>query len=274
MTSNLTDRQSPTVLITNDDGINSEGLRLLALAAVAAGMRPVVAAPMTDTSGASAAITSSEVDGKLVYETRELEGLEDYPVYAVAALPAYISLVAARGAFDGPPDFVLSGINNGPNTGHAILHSGTVGATLTAAAHGISALAVSLGVGPDRNFATAADLARQVLPGLVAAPTGTVLNLNVPDVAPGEVRGLREAPLANFGAVQTNILESGKGYVVTGFSEVDVSAEPDSDAALLAGGWATLTALRPVCSAGDINLRDLVGDVLAEKAGSSSRMGT
>ncbi len=268
--SDVTQRQSPSVLITNDDGIGSEGLRLLALAALEAGMRPVVAAPMTDTSGASASITSAESDGRLVYETRELAGLDGYPVYAVGALPAYIALVAARGAFGGPPDFVLSGINNGPNTGHAILHSGTVGATLTAAAHQISALAVSLGVGPDRNFATAAALARQVLPALVKAPTGTVLNLNVPDVAPDAVRGLREAPLASFGAVQTNILESGKGYVVTGFSEVDVSAEPDSDAALLADGWATLTALRPVCQAGNVDLGELVGDLLTGPVGSGA----
>ncbi len=257
----MTDRQT-TVLITNDDGIESEGLRLLALAALEAGMRPVVAAPMTDTSGASASITSTETDGRVLFEPRELAGLEDCQVYAVAALPAYISLVAVRGGFGDPPDFVLSGINNGPNTGHAILHSGTVGAALTAAGQGVTSLAVSLGVGGEQNFPTAAALAREVLPSLASAPAGTVLNLNVPDVEPGAVRGVREAPLASFGAVQTNILESGKGYVVTGMSEIDVSTEPDSDAALLAAGWATLTALRPVCQAGDVNLRDLVGTLL------------
>ncbi len=266
MTSNMTERQDngPTVLITNDDGIASEGLRLLAIAARQAGMRPVVAAPMTDTSGASASITSTETDGRLLFETRELPGLEDCPTYAVAALPAYISLVGVRGAFGGPFDYVLSGINNGPNTGHAILHSGTVGAALTAAGQGVTSLAVSLGVGPDRNFATAAALAERVLPCLMSAPKGTILNLNVPDLAPDDVRGVREASLASFGAVQTNILESGKGYVVTGFSEVDTSSEPDSDAALLAAGWATLTALRPVCQAGDVDLRSLVGDFLTD----------
>ena len=269
----MTDRQSPSVLITNDDGIDSEGLRLLALAALEAGMRPLVAAPMTDTSGASASITSTETDGRVLFEPRELLGLEDCSVYAVAALPAYISLVAVRGAFGTPPDYVLSGINNGPNTGHAILHSGTVGAALTAAGQGVTSLAVSLGVGGDRNFATAAALASKVLPSLASAPPGTVLNLNVPDLAPDEVRGLREAPLASFGAVQTNILESGKGYVVTGMSEIDVSSEPESDAALLTAGWATLTALRPVCQAGDVRLRELVGDVLDDQAMHGSRMG-
>ena len=125
--------------------------------------------------------------------------------------------------------------------------------------------ASSAAVAKLRSPPTPSDTASDVTPcpaAVSAAPTGTVLNLNVPDVEPGAVRGVREAPLASFGAVQTNILESGKGYVVTGMSEIDVSSEPDSDAALLAAGWATLTALRPVCQAGNVELSNLVGDLL------------
>lgn len=246
------------VLITNDDGIDSPGLHRLARLALDAGMSVVVAAPLSDSSGASASITASEAGGRFIVEERSMPDLPGAQVFGVGALPAFIALTAIRGAFGDPPDLVLSGINTGPNTGHAILHSGTVGAALTAAAHQTSALAVSLGVGPTWRWDSAAAIAQRVLPALFGAPRGTVLNLNVPNVAAEEIRGLRQAPLATFGAVQTNIEEVGKGYFQISVAEVDVSSEPDSDAALLAAGWATLTALRPVCEAVEIDLEALV----------------
>ncbi len=241
-------------LITNDDGIESEGLRRLALVAAEAGFAVVVAAPRNEASGASASIISSEENGRVVVERRTLKGLEDHEAYAVAALPAFIALTAVNGAFGDPPDLVLSGINNGPNTGHAILHSGTVGAALTAAAHHTRAMAVSLGIGENRNWDGAVQAAAALLPALLASTPGTVLNLNVPDAAPEDVRGLRRAPLASFGAVQTNIIDQGQDYVQIGVEEIDPFSEPDSDAALLADGWATVTVLRPVCQDNDVDL--------------------
>lgn len=242
-------------LVTNDDGIDSPGLHALARAAARAGLHVVVAAPATESSGASASIIATEGDsGRLPVQRRTLPGLDGVEAFAVGALPAFIALTAVRGAFGDPPDLVLSGINNGPNTGHAILHSGTVGAVLTAAAHHTSALAVSLGVGTERHWETAAGIAEQVLSGVMSAPRGTAVNLNVPSVEPGAVRGLRQAPLASFGAVQTNVLDAGSDYVQIGVSEIDPGQEPGTDAALLAEGWATLTSLRPVCQGSDIAL--------------------
>ena len=57
------------------------------------------------------------------------------------------------------------------------------------------------------------------------------------------LQGLRAAPLASFGAVQADVAESGEGFVTITYSQVDVSAEPDSDAGLQAANWATVTAL-------------------------------
>jgi len=134
-------------LVTNDDGIRSEGVRVLAQVALEAGFEVVVAAPMQECSGASASITAVEEDGHFIVEPRSLPGLEDAcTVLAVGGLPAFIALTAMRGAFGPPPDIVLSGINNGPNTGYAVLHSGTVGAALTASTFGARALAVSVNV--------------------------------------------------------------------------------------------------------------------------------
>src|SRR5207245_30253 len=95
-------------LVTNDDGIDSEGLRVLALAAVEAGLEVVVAAPMMECSGASASLSAVEEDGRVVVEPRRLPGLAGAgAVLAVAGLPAFVALTAMGGAFGPPPDIVL-----------------------------------------------------------------------------------------------------------------------------------------------------------------------
>ena len=76
--------------------------------------------------------------------SRELPGLPGVEAWAVEGHPAYIVYAAGRGWFDPPPDVVLAGINMGANVGRAVLHSGTIGAVLTAARHGWRGLAVSL----------------------------------------------------------------------------------------------------------------------------------
>src|SRR5688500_18979300 len=214
-------------LVTNDDGIDSEGLRVLAEVALDAGFEVVVAAPMEEASGASASITAVEEDGHFVVEPRTLPGLEDAcTVLAVGGLQAFFALTGMRGAFGPAPDIVLSGINSGPNTGYAVLHSGTVGAALTASTFGARAMAVSLnnrtrtvsgaGVRPSAmkpHWDTAVEVARRVLPSLLDSAAGTVLNVNAPNIPLAEVKGLEHARLARFGAVQTNVAERGEGYV-------------------------------------------------------------
>jgi 5'-nucleotidase len=258
-------RREPCVhcLVTNDDGIASPGIAALARVALEADLEVVVAAPLRDTSGASASITAVEDHGHFVVERCPLPGLEGCDTYGVGGLPAFIALTGCRGAFGPIPDVVLSGINHGPNTGFAVLHSGTVGAALTASTHGARAMAVSLHSGAHirvphhagtPHWDTAAEVARRVLPWLLEAPPRTVLNLNVPNVPLDEVRGVHTARLATFGAVQFNIVDKGEGYAKLALSEMDAELEPGTDAALVADGWATLTALRAVCQADDVEL--------------------
>src|SRR6201985_2908185 len=123
-------------LITNDDGIDSPGVRILAQVAVAAGLEVTVAAPNGERSGTSAMMSALEAGGRLLVEERKLDGLEDVPTLAVRATPAMIAFVAVHGGFGGRPDLVLSGINRGPNLGRAILHSGPLRGGPGAAAGG------------------------------------------------------------------------------------------------------------------------------------------
>lgn len=234
-------------LVTNDDGVDSEGLHRLALMARSAGLEVVVAAPAQEASGSSASLAAVQRGGRVMVERRELPALGSIPAYAVSAAPAYITLVGVNGAFGEPPDIVLSGINQGPNTGRAILHSGTVGAALTALSHGRPALAVSMDIGSEWFWDTAISVAAPMFDQMIGDPYPAVCNVNVPNVRAGEVQGLRRAPLATFGAVQTTVTETGKGFLRTSMTAVDPSCEPDSDAGLLARGFATFTFLSSVC---------------------------
>jgi 5'-nucleotidase len=282
------------VLITNDDGIDAPGLRALGRAAAAAGLDVVVAAPLREASGMSAAMTATtESDGRVMLETRELTGLDGVPAYGVAGSPGFIALIASRGAFGPAPDLVLSGINRGANAGHAILHSGTVGAALTAAANGARAMAVSLDVltaaaataasggaaiaaidlvdDESRHWDTAAGFARDLLASLLDAPDGTVFNLNVPDAPRSGVRGLRRAGMARFGQVQMTIAEVGQGYVRTALEEGAGRLDDGTDLACLAEGYASVTPLHGITEADvPIDLPPATGADAEEETGADA----
>lgn len=247
----------PCALVVNDDGIAAEGLRRLAIAAVNAGLDVIVAAPMREFSGSSASITAIAEGGHVLVEPRRLPGLDHTPTFAVNATPALITLIATRGAFGRVPDVVLSGINRGANVGAAVLHSGTVGAALTASITGRRAMAVSLDLRDTDQAAAAADhdvrhwdvaasIAMRVLPTLMDMPDSAVLNLNVPDLPAASVRGLRRAALSRFGRVQVTEVEKGSGLVRITLEDAEGDERQDTDLVLVADDYATLTPLRPV----------------------------
>lgn len=190
------------VLVTNDDGVGAPGLLVLAQALAAAGHDIVVAAPLADNSGASAAIGPVHLTGGVTFRHVELEGLPDVDAYGLDGPPALAVLAARLEGFGPAPDVVVSGINPGNNTGRAVLHSGTVGAALTAANFGLSGVAVSVGSSDPVHFDTAAPVAVAALRWLRTAPVGTVLNVNVPGLPLAELAGVAEARLAPFGTVR------------------------------------------------------------------------
>jgi broad specificity polyphosphatase/5'/3'-nucleotidase SurE len=188
------------------------------------------------------------------------------------------------------PDLVLSGINRGVNVGRSILHSGTVGAVLTASQLGISGLAVSLRAGAEPDpWESAADLAVALIPLLVAAPARTVLNLNVPALELAEIRGLRWARVSGAGLIKSargagpweapneeeiegpaaaeaarSVMEGGseeKGEIVLTVgspfphsSDLGLADAGAEDATLVAQGFAALTALRGPRADDDLEL--------------------
>jgi 5'-nucleotidase len=234
------------ILVTNDDGIESPGIRTLAAELAQHGHEPFVAAPAEDQSGASASIWRMHPDAHIEVAEIVLGEAPDLPAWSVAGPPGLIVLTATLEAFGPPPDLVLSGINAGLNTGQALLHSGTVGAVLTAQRLGVSAMAVSLAPGEPWRWQTAARLAADQVEALARAPKGTALNLNVPSRADGATPELHWARLDPYGSVRIALGESSSGRLQLEMRTTGNELRPDSDAALVEQGFATLTMIAGV----------------------------
>lgn len=236
------------IVVTNDDGIESPGIHALAAILHSLGHEPVVVAPSRDMSGSSAAI--GHIDFERPTEIRPVE-LPDpaahIRAYAIDGPPGFAALLAAqRGIDDLEPELVASGINAGANTGHSILHSGTVGAALTAASFGLSALAVSLAVADPMPWDDARDSIEEALGILANAPRSTVLNVNVPARSADDAQGLRWATLDPFGSFRVAVADRHEALVQLEYRATGTALDPDSDTALVESGYATITALEAI----------------------------
>jgi 5'-nucleotidase len=230
------------VLVTNDDGVEAPGLHALACALRADGHDVVVVAPSGERSGSGAAIGRLHRAGPIAWKAVEWPDLPGVPIHSVDVPPAAAVYAGCVGAFGPRPDVVASGINPGLNYGHLVLHSGTVGAALTARMLGVSGVAVSLAWGDDQHWSTAATLAADAVEWLdTQAGAPMVVNLSVPNVELTEVRGVRDARLHPFNERWKARTESGELHL-----EYDGHAsepEPDTDFALVKAGYAAVTLL-------------------------------
>jgi 5'-nucleotidase len=166
-----------TILVTNDDGFESEGIQVLAEALRSLG-RVVVCAPVGEASAIGHALTLA----------RPLRLRSIAPdVHAVDGTPADCVNIAVAHVLHGRlPDLVVSGINKGWNVGDDVTYSGTVGGALEGVLLGVGAVAVSLQRGPEYDFTHAASAAAAVAQEVLAhgLPARVLLNVNVPQGRP------------------------------------------------------------------------------------------
>ncbi len=251
------------ILLTNDDGVMAPGIGALARAVAAwidrcpAGeeRQAIVVAPDRNFSGMSAAIGDVFDTKSVSYKRHRITGAESIATYGLDAPPALCAILGSLGTFDLQPDLIISGINAGANVGRSVLHSGTVGAILSAAQLGLSGLAVSVQWGEDVHYDLAAQLAIEVLDELFRAPSRTLLNLNVPNVTREHLRGVRRGRISTAEVVMMAgpraggepLSDEGELPLVLGAAspEVgDVSDEDEGDdGALLVAGYASLTPI-------------------------------
>ena len=144
----------PLILITNDDGIYSPGLRS-AVRGVRHIAEVIIAAPSKQQSGTGRSFVIS--GGEVRPVPYVLEG-EEFLAYAISATPAPTVRRALLTLTPRRPDLVISGINYGENLGTGITVSGTIGAAIEAATFGIPALAISLETDPKHHMSISDDI--------------------------------------------------------------------------------------------------------------------
>ncbi|MDH3509687.1 MAG: 5'/3'-nucleotidase SurE [Gammaproteobacteria bacterium] len=175
------------ILLSNDDGYQSDGLATLAIS-ISDLAEIVIVAPDRNQSGASHSLT---------LETPLRVGRTRDGMYYVNGTPTDCVHLALTGLLDDDPDMVIAGINHGANLGDDVLYSGTVAAAAEGRFLGLPAIAVSLVGDNPRHFDTAGQAIRVLIQQLGNAPLppDTTLNINVPDVPYQELRGFQATRL-------------------------------------------------------------------------------
>ena len=178
------------VLLSNDDGVDAPGIRILAEGLRAAGHEVWVVAPDRDRSGASNSLTLDQP----IRVSRV-----DSMTWCVYGTPTDCVHVALAGLLEREPDIVVSGINSSANLGDDVIYSGTVAAAMEGRFLGLPAIAVSC---VSRNhqaqhYQTAARAAVAIVDRLLVdpLPSDTILNVNVPDLPWEELAGFEVARL-------------------------------------------------------------------------------
>lgn len=228
------------VLVTNDDGIARPGLKALAKALLEAGHDVIVAGPARECSGSAASLGAVEHEATIAVEPWALDGLEGVSALAIHAPPAVAVRAACTGAFGPPPDAVVSGVNPGFNTGRLLLHSGTVGAAMTAASLDTCGVALSTSARPVIGFETAGLLATLVLESLSRAGLPPIaLNVNVPDLPAHHLLGVTQAAVRNDTVSDVRFSRVDGGLSIRRRTNAP-PFDPETDAGLLADGHVSI----------------------------------
>ena len=182
------ENKKPVILVTNDDGITAPGLHALVDAVKDLG-ELIVVAPDSPQSGMGHAITLNQ---PLRLDKVDVHGEHDW--YQTSGTPVDCVKLAIDKLLHRKPDLCLSGINHGSNSSINVIYSGTMSAAMEGAIEGIPSAGFSLlNHSLDADFTTAKAVARKVAMNILrhGLPAGTLLNVNIPDVALTEIKGMK-----------------------------------------------------------------------------------
>jgi len=229
------------ILVCNDDGIFSPGIKALAEVASEFG-EVVVVAPDRQQSAVGHAITMS-----VPLRANEMTVAKKYKGFAVNGTPADCVKLAHGNLLDRKPDLVLSGINHGSNAGINILYSGTVSAATEGTILGYPSIAVSCTAYPEQaDLKGAQEAARRVVKFVLdkGLPKGVTLNVNAPE---GEFKGIQWSRMADSRYVEEyedRVDPFNRAYYwLTGQFEL-LDEGNDSDIHILNEGNATVTPIQ------------------------------
>jgi len=229
----------PTILCTNDDGIHALGLKTLIEVAAELGDVQVVA-PDREQSATSHSLTVH----RPLRATRTPEGY-----HVIDGTPTDCVLIGINQLLESPPDFVLSGVNHGPNMGEDVLYSGTVAAAMEGTILGIPAIALSYSSRAAERIPAWADVLSEVIGKLMGRedfPDETFFNVNLPDLPREELKGVRVTTLGR--RVYADSLTrredpSGRDYYWIGGGVSSWTGRDDSDFRAVRAGYVSITPL-------------------------------
>lgn len=231
------------IFLVNDDGIGAKGLTALAKAATARGHKVTMCAPATQQSAASQRITLAEPIYVAPYPSQD----PLVTAYAITGTPTDCVRLGLQDLAREPVDVLISGINNGYNSGMAVHYSGTVAAAQEGALGGLHAIACSIHYHAsqeliDRLAAFVMDTAQSFVS--LALPKGVILNINAPDESAGPWKEPALASLctANYtdGYIRRDSPRAGVYYWLDSSSSTEPPV-PGCDQDLLRQGHITMT---------------------------------
>jgi 5'-nucleotidase len=187
-----------TILLSNDDGVNAPGIRMLAEV-----LKPIaniiIVAPDRNRSGAS---NSLSLHAPIRATTLEPN------VISVQGTPTDCVHLAVTGLLDSKPDMIISGINDSANLADDVWYSGTVAAAMEGCFLGIPAMAISLAGKEALHYDTAANVVKylvELFKGSLSLPVRTFFNINVPDVEEKDLNGIAVTRLGKRHCAQPTI---------------------------------------------------------------------
>jgi 5'-nucleotidase len=234
------------ILLTNDDGVNATGLKVLEKIARLFSDDIWIVAPTEEQSGAGHSLTLT-----LPVRLRKLGEQR----FCVTGTPTdSVMMAIAHVMKDNRPDLVLSGVNRGANLGEDVTYSGTVSAAMEGALAGIPSIALSQsyareGMGDTVPFAAAEAWAERVLRPLIETPMAprTLVNVNFPALPPDDVRGIRvcQQGLRDYGRLQLVQRTDTRGYDYFWFGLGPMIQTPghSTDLEAVADGYVSVTPL-------------------------------
>jgi len=232
------------ILVTNDDGVRSDGIHMLAEALRRLG-DVVVVAPNIEASAIGHALT--------LRRPLRMEPIND-GVYEVDGTPTDCVNIAISQLYSTLPDLVVSGINKGHNLGDDVTYSGTVAGAMEGALLGIPAIAVSLArTHGAYNFEHAAAAAAAVARGVLVRglPSRVFLNINVPEGRPHGLRATVQARRNHVTVVNERIDPRHRPYYWIEEGENDWEPHDQSDYQAVKDGYVSVTPLQPDLTAHD-----------------------
>jgi len=233
----------PSILISNDDGIYSDGIYALWESMSEIG-DTIVVAPNTEKSAVGHAITLSDP-----IRIEEVSRSGDFSGYAVNGTPADSVKIGVKAIMNSKPDIIISGINHGANVGQSLLYSGTISAATEGTFLGIPSIAISLDALRDCDFTTAKAVAKKVVNAVLenGLPKDTLLNVNVPKDRKNGIRGYQ---VTHQGSIyfkdHFEKREDPRGrlyYWMTG-DIIDPDTDLKSDGVALKEGYVSVTPLQ------------------------------